>query len=236
MISCAEPTVVELVGLCGYDFLYLDAEHSGLTTSHVQGVLLAADARGLPVIVNAADQTEPSIRLPQDLGAAGVTVPRFETVEQARELVRYGKYPPVGERGVGPRRASDYWLRFADYLERANADQMVFGKVESRAGLEAINEISAVEGLDGLWLGLFDLAATMGLMENPNDPTVYDAAHRIIAAAETNGLPVGAHAENVEGAARLMDSGARLLTFQSETSILSQGMVDSLRRVREKMG
>jgi 2-dehydro-3-deoxyglucarate aldolase/4-hydroxy-2-oxoheptanedioate aldolase len=126
-----------------------------------------------------------------DTGCDGVIVPQVNSAAQARSLVAAAKYPPLGARGVGMARANEYGASFADYLAHANARTALIPQIESREAVAAIDEIVAVPGIDGVFIGPYDLSSSLGHTGEVRHPDVVDAITRVRRAAHHAGLPLG---------------------------------------------
>lgn len=192
-VALASPYAAEVVAGSGYDWLLIDGEHAPNDLP-----MLAAQYRAI-----AGGGSHPIVRLPVgdavmikqilDAGVQTVLIPMVDDVEQARQLVRAVRYPPHGIRGVGAAlgRATNF-SRIGDYLENANDEICLLLQIESRAGLEAIDAIAALDGVDGLFVGPADLAADMGYLGNPGHPEVrtaiIDAFERIRQAGKARGI------------------------------------------------
>ena len=119
-----------------------------------------------------------------DAGAIGVVVPWVESAEQARRIVDFAKYPPEGKRGVGPFHADEMDGDLVSTMATMNREQLLVAMVETVAGIENVDEIAAVDGIDLLWLGHGDLTTSLGIPGQFDNPLFLDAVERIFSAAE----------------------------------------------------
>ncbi|NWF70320.1 MAG: 4-hydroxy-3-methylbut-2-en-1-yl diphosphate synthase [Chloroflexi bacterium] len=175
-----------------FDFFWIDLEHSAMSPEVLQAHFLAARAHGVPALVRVPGSGTAFIKPILDSGASGIIVPQVRSAAEVRAIVGDCRYPPVGQRGYGPRVPSNYGRDGgADYIERANRAIFVAVQIENRAALAAIDEIVAVPGLDSIALGPWDLSASLGLMGQVEHPEVQAALDRIIQAARAAGLFVG---------------------------------------------
>ncbi|GKY89843.1 hypothetical protein STA1M1_37120 [Sinisalibacter aestuarii] len=186
--------------------------------------LRAVGGKSHPV-VRLRDDNRAEIKQMLDIGAQTLLVPMIETAEQAREVVRSVNYPPQGVRGVGAAlaRASDY-NAIADYLQTANEEICLLLQVESRAGIAVLDEILAVEGVDGVVIGPADLAADMGHLGKPGAPEVQavvnDALARIRAAGRAAGILTSDRAL-AQGYAAM---GVEFLAVGSDVGVMRAGL------------
>lgn len=193
-VGFASANVAELLSHCGYDWLVIDGEHAPNDLPLMLAQLQAAGAGEAHCVVRVPVGETARIKQVLDIGAQTVLVPMVETADQARELVRAMRYAPEGVRGMGLLgRASRYGIT-PDYVTTANAQVCLLVQVESRVGLEALDEICAVEGVDGVFIGPADLSADMGYPGNANAPEVKaaiaDALGRIKASGKAGGILV----------------------------------------------
>ncbi|MEJ1975608.1 MAG: aldolase/citrate lyase family protein [Acetobacteraceae bacterium] len=185
-LTFAAPTVIEVLG-SQLDFVYLDGEHGCFDSRDLEAACIAAELHGLTTIARVPDRSSATITRFLDRGVRGIIVPHIETVAQAREAVNATYFAPLGERSFGGSRP--HFLAIADkpaHMLARNADISLCLMIESRAGLDAVGELAAVEGVDYLSFGMMDLAQSLGHSGNPGHPEVkqaVDAARARINAA-----------------------------------------------------
>jgi 2-keto-3-deoxy-L-rhamnonate aldolase RhmA len=191
-VSFSDPAVTEALS-DSVDFLWLDLEHTPISLESLQAHLIAARAGGAPVLVRVPSGEVAWVKRVLDIGAEGVILPRSDSLAEVEQFVAACRYPPIGRRGFGPRRATNYGRQnLADYLEAANRDVFVAIQIETAAALEAVDAIVNVPGIDSLVIGPADLAgALVGVPGQVQHPTVMDAIATICASARAAGLPVG---------------------------------------------
>lgn len=220
----------ELCAGAGFDWLLFDGEHAPNSIPRlveqlqaVQGYEVAAVAR-LP----AADAT--LIKQYLDIGLSTLLVPFIETPEQARLVVQSSRYPPEGTRGVasGLVRASR-WGRIQNYLATATAETCILAQVETTLGLENVEAIAQVPGVDGVLFGPADLAADMGLLGEPGNEKVVAAIEGGIARVVATGTSAGVFTTDAGLARRYIERGCTFVAVGSDVSVLAQG-VDRLAR------
>src|SRR5262245_39674599 len=188
-LGLANGYTAEIAAGAGFDWLVIDGEHAPNSLPTMVAQLQAIAASSSQPVVRAPVGETWIIKQLLDIGAQTILVPMVETAEQARELVRAVRYPPNGARGVGAALArASAFSRITDYLETADSEACLLLQLESRAGLGAIEEIAAIEGVDGIFIGPSDLAADMGHLGRPGVPEVQkavkDGLERIIAAGK----------------------------------------------------
>ncbi len=159
---------VEALGRTGLDYVLIDTEHSAVGIEFLSSAITAADAAGIVPLVRINDIARSKVLQPLDYGAQGLIVPAVETVEQVRRLVEYAKFPPVGNRGFCPTRDGGYGydevsMQGTDvYFAHANQETLMIPQCETVGCLEHIEEITAMDGVDGIFVGPFDLSIALG--------------------------------------------------------------------------
>ena len=182
----------EALAGCGFDWMLIDTEHTAVDHTTVQAMLQGAAPYPTHAAVRPGWNDPVEIKRLLDIGAQTILVPYVQTAEEAARAVAAVRYPPMGIRGMaGITRASRYGL-VADYATRAHEETCLLVQIETAAALDRIEEIAAVEGVDGIFIGPADLAATMGHPGNPGHPevkaAVLDAVRRIRAAGRPAGI------------------------------------------------
>ncbi|WP_255149878.1 HpcH/HpaI aldolase family protein [Halorarius halobius] len=191
-VSLSDPAVAE-VAAPEFDFLMLDTEHAPNGTETIANQVRAVEAapgEAVP-LARALDNDVGAIKRLLDLGVAGVMVPMVESAAEAREAARAANYPPEGDRGVAAARASDYGRDLDGYFETANERTVLLVQIETEAGLENVEEIAAVDGVDALFVGPADLSANLGCFRQFDDERFAEAVDRILAAGAAADTPVG---------------------------------------------
>lgn len=185
--------VIEALGRTGLDFVLLDMEHCALSNAELSQGITAASAAGLPVLVRVCSGSRENILHALDLGATGIVVPGIRTVEQVRELIRHAKFMPVGERGYCMTRDGGWGVDpvyeggLLGYMEHCNRNTLLLPQCETVGCLEHIEEIVALEGVDGILIGPNDLSLDMGIPGQFADPRHRAAIERIYAACRNSG-------------------------------------------------
>lgn len=228
------PGVVEILGHAGMDFVIIDQEHSPKNWDMVENMVRAAEVCGIAALIRVARIEEKEILQALEVGAVGIMVPFVETADEVRRAASALRYAPEGTRGTCTQtRAAGYSVnrsRFVEFARDCNRELLLIGLIESRKGVDNIEEIVAVpNGLDVVFIGRSDLASDLGKPGQSGDPLVEAAAKKILAAALASGTQVGlaqyAPAECATWAAR----GCSFFAFPSESGVLYDA-VSSLRR------
>lgn len=221
--SASSPVTAEIVAGSGCDWVLLDAEHSPNGLESVLAQLHAMSAYPVAPLVRVPYGDTVAIKQFLDLGAQNLLVPMVDSAEQAEEIVRAVRYPPRGVRGVGSALArSARWNRVDGYLGRADETVSLTVQIESAAAVAEAERILAVDGVDAVFIGPSDLAASMGLLGQQNHPDVVDAVLRTIERAVAAGVPAGVNAFVPEDADRYIAAGASFVAVGADVAILAR--------------
>ncbi|MFC3100373.1 HpcH/HpaI aldolase/citrate lyase family protein [Altererythrobacter lauratis] len=231
--ALANNYAAEICARQGFDWLLLDAEHSPNT---IQTLLAQAQAIApFPVetIVRVAFGEPVVFKQYLDLGLHSLLVPMVESAEQAADLVRYCRFPPRGIRGVSSAtsRGADFGVD-ADYLHNADQHITLIVQIESRAGLENVAEIAAVDGVDALFIGPSDLAASLGHLGDPLHPEVTAAVDQALAVIKAAGKPAGIFAVSPQHARDSFAKGFAFASVGTDIGLLISGARAVLADVR----
>lgn len=227
------PVAIEVVAMAGVDFLCIDWEHSQISRERIEDLIRAADVHQVPAIVRVPGHAPESIAAVLDAGAAGVLVPRISTAAQARAAVMATRYPPIGERGVGPGRAAAYGYRIPDYLAKANDDLVLAIQVETSEGLANIDAIVAVDGIDVVFIGPGDLSVSIDALGPEGKDKLDKAIRTITAAALGAGRTVGIFRPSTSDIAAWSTAGISFFLLASDTMFLGAAMAENADAARE---
>lgn len=222
---------VRILDAAGADFAIFDLEHTGWSTETVRSV--AANARG--------SRLWPVVRVPRtiyhliagtlDAGALGVMAPMVETEEEALALVAAAKYPPQGRRGFGAVYPDQLAHGPAAWMESSNRETLVIAQVESAPGIENVEAIAGVPGIDLLWLGHYDLTSSFGIPGEFEHPRFLAAVERLVEAGRRNGRPVGIMVTSPDQVPTWLERGFGAIAF-GDVWVFEQAVRASIERVR----
>ncbi|MFV0383833.1 aldolase/citrate lyase family protein [Paracoccus sp. (in: a-proteobacteria)] len=223
-VALGDPSAAELCAQTGFDWLVIDGEHGPNGLRDVLAQLRAVGTASHPV-VRVRDDDRANIKQMLDIGAQTILIPMIESAEQARQAVRSVLYPPQGVRGIGAAlaRASAY-NAIPDYLQTANDQICLLLQVESRAGLDALDEILAVDGVDGIFIGPADLAADLGHLGRPGDAPVQEAVRDALTRIRAAGRAAGILTSDRALAKGYADMGVEFLAVGSDVGTLVSGL------------
>ena len=232
-VTFSDSSVSELLGST-FDFLWIDMEHSALGFESVHDHLVAAKAAGCPSIVRVAGSETAWVKKVIDSGAGGVLLPRAYTVGEVARFVSACRYPPMGTRGFGPRRASDYGrMGGTEFHDLANESLFVVMQVETTEALDQLDEIAGLPGLDSLAIGPYDLSGALGRLGEMDHPEVLDQLGRVVEAARRAGIYCGAGSgSDPTFNRRLIEMGFQWVQVGSDYSALVERSAELVAELR----
>lgn len=225
-LGMAEPYVADLVAGTGFDWLLIDGEHGPNDLRTIVAQLQVLTAYPVRPVVRTRDHDPAAIKQLLDAGAQTLMVPMVETAEQARALVRAMRYPPRGIRGVGTAMArAARWNGVADYVAHADDEQCLIVQIESRAALDGLAGILEVDGVDAVFVGPSDLAASLGHLGNPGHPDVKAAVSGAIGRIAAAGKAAGVFSADPALAASYREIGASFMLVGVDALLLRNAAV-----------
>lgn len=218
------PSIVEMIGYAGYDFIVIDDEHGAFSYNELENMIRTAELVNLTPIVRVSyDQS--SIQKALDRGAQGIQVPMVNTKEDAIQAVKKAKYPPLGERGAAyAHRAARYGKDAGrHFIEKSNENILVIVHIETPTAVENFEEIMSVDGIDMAFLGSTDLSVNMGFLEGPKSPEVQEKISLVYEKAKKLNVPVGSVAANQKVMYEEIEKGAVYIGVVG-TSVISSAL------------
>lgn len=220
-LGLAHPIAAEVVGSAGFDWLLIDGEHGPNDLSSIIGQLQALSSYPVKAVVRTLDHDVARIKQLLDGGAQTLMVPMVESADDAARLVSAMRYPPHGIRGVGTALArAARWNGIPDYFAKADGEMCLIVQIESLRGLEALDEIVRVDGVDAVFVGPSDLAASMGYLGQPGHPEVRAAVERAIRKIAAAGKAAGVFSADPALAASYLALGASFLLVGVDALLL----------------
>lgn len=238
-LNSGSPIIGELLAQCNFDFITVDAEHSAVDLSQTQEIFQA--------ITSGNPKTEAFVRLPGvdyamtkrylDSGATGLIAPLVNSRDQAELLVQACKYPPQGKRGVGFCRANSYGLKLEQYVENANEQVLLVAQIEDIEAVENIDEILSVDGIDAVFIGPYDLTASMGITAQFEHPKYIEARNIILESCKKHKVASGIHVVNPDPQEFLdrAQEGYQLIAYSLDITILQRDCTKALESIRSKI-
>jgi 2-dehydro-3-deoxyglucarate aldolase/4-hydroxy-2-oxoheptanedioate aldolase len=234
IVEFISPGIGEICKLAGCDFAVLDLEHSGFTYETVKTVVKYMHAADLPLIVRVPSREYHDISRALDVGADGVMLPMVSTIEEARRIVQSAKYYPQGMRGVAMGLAHDrYRISPLTDAFRANNQRTILAlQIENVSGVDAADEIAALDGVDMLWVGHLDLSVSLGIPGEFEHPKFTAAIERVNQACRKHGKSMARVAASVAQSVELYQAGFDVQTYGSDVAVLRIGLTRGVAEMR----
>ncbi len=223
-LSFGYPGVCEVMATAGFDWLVVDMEHTAIDVSQAQQLIQIIDLAGCVPLVRVGENDPLAIKRAMDAGAHGVIVPMVNTVEEARAAASSVRYPPAGTRGVGLGRAHGYGLAFEKYKSWAEQETILIVQIEHIEGVQNLEEILAVDGVDGFIVGPYDLSGSLGRPGDFTHPQVAAALERVRQIMNDSPKVGGyhiVHSNRPELPARI-DQGYRFIAYGDDMVFLAE--------------
>lgn len=235
MFEFATTGVSRIAAEAGAEFAVFDMEHTGWSVETIR--LLIATSRSTEML--------PLVRIPAteyhfiarvlDMGAAGIMVPMVESVEQARKIVASAKYPPVGRRGAAFGVAHDDYTGgdIVAKIESANRETLLIAQIETVDGVANADAIAAIDGIDALWIGHFDLTNSLGIPGQFDHPQFHESLDTVLAACRQHGKIPGFMASDVAGGKGLLERGFRMIAYGGDLWLYQAALRQGIRELNE---
>ena len=235
-ITIGHPNVAEILSNAGFDWLVIDIEHNPIDISMVQTLITTIQSKGVAALVRVSKNEEVVIKHVLDAGADGIIVPMICSKEDAIQAVDYAKYPPIGKRGVGLARAQQYGTGFESYKKWVAEDLVVIAQIEHIDGINNLEEIISVDGIDGSIIGPYDLSGSMGMPGEFEKPVVKEALKRYIDICQKHGFPMGFHVVNTDPAKiqEKIDEGYRFIAYGTDFLFMGDLARDGIKTIKNK--
>lgn len=228
-LGSTSPYVAELSASTGYDWVLIDGEHAPNTVQTMLAQLQAVAAYPVAPVVRPVDSNPALLKQLSDIGGRNFLIPMIESADEASQVVSALRYPPQGTRGIGTALArAALWGGVTDYLAKANEELCILCQVETVAGLAALDDILQVEGVDGVFIGPADLAASLGYPGQSGHPVVVEAISTAMQRIVASGKAAGILQVDVAQAKTYLDLGATFVAVGVDMVLLRRQCVDLL--------
>lgn len=227
--------IARVAASAGSEFIIFDMEHTGWSVETIRRLVATTPRQTIvPMVRVPAKDYHFSARV-LDMGAMGIMVPMVETREEAQQLVDSIKYPPRGRRGAAFTIAHDDYSpgNVSSKMQEANDEILLLAQIETATGLENVEEIAAVDGVDVLWIGQFDLSTSLGIPGQFDHPDFQAALTKVVEAADANGKTAGFMVLSVEEAKTLIGQGFRCISYNGDLWLYQQALRQGLNAIRE---
>ncbi|MFZ5945779.1 MAG: HpcH/HpaI aldolase family protein [Bacillota bacterium] len=223
ILSVNSPDVAEVLSLAGFEFVFIDMEHGSMGVESITNLIRAVELRGTIPLVRVTENTPALILRTLDVGAYGLHVPQINNKQDAEKMVRSAKYSPLGERGTAlPRSAGYGTYRLDDYQLMANEQTLLVPHIENIKGVENLQEIVKVPGIDVIFLGPYDLSQSMGIPGQFTNPKFEQVIQQCLNTILDEGLIAGYFVNSVEDAQKRIAQGFKYIVYSIDMVMLSK--------------
>src|SRR3972149_4608109 len=235
-ITLSHPSIPEIMAKTGFGWLTIDMEHSAITLHQAQQLIQIIELSGVVPLVRVGENSPNLIKRVMDAGAYGVIVPMVNSKEDAEKAVNAVKYPPVGNRGVGLARAQGYGLEFEKYKKWVNKGRIVIVQIEHIKGVENLEEILSVDGVDAFIVGPYDLSGSLGMPGNFTHPSMRNALKRIMNVSKKFKRSAGFHVipPDTKEVHKKIREGYRFISFSLDTLFLGVKCKEEMKRIKSR--
>jgi len=223
------PAVVEIAALAGFDFVIIDCEHGPLNMLEAENMIRAAHLSNMSAVIRVGENNPNMISRALDIGADAVQIPQISTKEDAINAVKSSKFSPLGERGVCKYvRAAGYSsMDKSEYFKYANENTLVIIHIEGLEGIENLDQILEVEGIDVIFIGPYDLSQSLGIPGDVNNIKVEEKMREVVNKASAKGKIVGTFVDDIDAANKWKSLGIQYMSYAVDVGII----YDSFKRV-----
>ncbi len=228
------PDIARILKECGFDFFIIDCEHGYFDFSSVAGIISVARGVEIPALVRIPDARREVILKYMEMGADGLLLPQAETVEQVKALVKYSKYKDLGNRGVSLTRPHTGFrkIKASEYVRQANEETMLLIQIESPEGVENVEDLLGVDGIDGAIIGPNDLTMSMGILGQRTHPEYIAAVNRVIQVANKKKKFSGIHLSSADEVKEMILRGMQMNLWSSDVGMLMSAARSGLEKLR----
>ena len=222
-----DPKFIELIGTVGgWDAVWLDQEHAGLTIEQISHAARAAKLVGLDCFARVAPTDYATVMRPLEVGCYGIMAAQVRSTAQAAQIIEWAKFYPQGMRGVNSSGVDGAFgtLPMADYMRKANDDTYVIIQIEHQDAVNCVEEIAALKHLDALFIGPADLSQSMGLPGGTDHPKVIEAVERVAAACKKSGIAWSILPKDPALSKRCVELGCGMLSLGTDNMALIRGL------------
>lgn len=236
IVEFATPGIGHICKVAGCDFVLFDTEHSGFHNETIKAALRYFEAAGLPTIVRVPSKEYHHIARAADMGAEGIMLPMVNDAAEARAILDCMKYVPEGKRGVALGVAHDNYRGGPTMEKLAAANERItfFAQIETAAGVENADAMAALDGVDCLWVGHFDLTNSMGIPGQFDHPSYTDAIKKVVEACNRNGIAAGFMPTTPDMAVDYIERGFRALAYSGDLWLYQTALRTGLNEIRER--
>jgi 2-dehydro-3-deoxyglucarate aldolase len=233
-ITIGHSSIAEVMADAGFDWLCIDLEHSVIDFGKMQELLIAIQSKGLKAYVRIGENNSRIIKRVLDAGPDGIIIPNVKSTLEAKKAVESFKYPPLGNRGVGLARAQNYGFDFENYRDYKTKDLILIAQIEHINALEELDNIIKLDGIDGTFIGPYDLSGSLGKTGKLNDPKVLNAIDSYLQKAKKYNKLIGFHVVPIDYKLVLekMSEGYNFIAFGFDAYFLGSSIRNQLKNIK----
>lgn len=231
-ISMNSLEVAKVLAESGYDFLMIDYEHGGMNIETIGQQIMAIRTTDCSPLVRIPSQLLENVKKGLDSGAYGLMFPAIDNKEEAEEAIYHFNYPPRGIRGFGPSRANVFYTKSEEYMKFSEDQLLTIIQIESKEGVENIDEILQVDGIDVIFIGPFDLSFSLGVNGDITHPKVLESIDKVLAACKKHGIIAGIMTNN-DQLQNHLEKGFKFLIQGTDATLLFRSAVENVKLFNE---
>jgi len=214
----------------GFDFIFIDLEHGNVSDACISAIILAKK-EGCKIFIRISEINEANIKHALDLACDGIIAPRVECLSEIKTLIDYSYYPPEGKRSIGFSLANQYGLEFNEYVK--NFRPLIFPQIESKKGLEIVNEIATFDGISGIFMGPYDLSSSLGVPGQFDSELYQNAYNSVRAICKKQQKAFGTFVSNPQSVAEEIKMGTELIALGVDTNLILNMYQQMLNTVKD---
>jgi 2-dehydro-3-deoxyglucarate aldolase len=236
-IMIGHPISIEIMALAGLEWLVVDMEHTAIDINTAQNLITTIQANGIKALVRVSKNEEVIIKQVLDIGADGIIVPMVNSKKDAVKAVEFAKYPPIGKRGVGLYRASKYGVEFEEYKKWVDEELVIIAQIEHIKGVENIEEILHVKGIDGTIIGPYDLSGSMGYPGEFERDDVKKAIKKVLDKCKEFNIPSGFHVvdTNPDKLKEKIKQGCTFLAYGIDYFFMRDLAINGMKEIKKEL-
>lgn len=233
-ITIGHQSIVDILAEAGFEWLTIDLEHTVIDFNETQILISSIQSHGMAALVRVNKNEEVVIKRVLDAGADGIIVPMVCSKEEAKMAVDFANYPPLGKRGVGLNRAQRYGFGFEEYKTWVNENLVIIAQIEHIDGVNNIEEIIQIKGIDGIIIGPYDLSGSLGIPGKYNEPIVKEALRKVEQVCLTHKKSMGYHVIEPDSSLIIEKQklGYNFIAFSTDFLFLGKKAVEEMNKLK----
>lgn len=233
-IMMGSPISIEIMALAGFEWLVIDIEHTSTDLSTTENLIRTIQSKKLKALVRVSKNEEVVIKRVLDMGADGIIIPMVNSEDDAKKAVSYAKYPPIGKRGVGLYRASNYGISFQEYKKWVEEELVIIAQIEHIDAVNNIDKILNVEGIDGIIIGPYDLSGSMGHPGEFERDDVKNAVQKVLDICKMKNIPSGFHVVDTDPnkLQEKIDQGCTFLAYGIDYFFMRDAAINGMKKIK----